>query len=327
MRLRFRREFVIGVSVFCGLGAMCLRSKVVASPTTSPSAIHAARLKYTPPPGWIRHYLGDDRYKIDGNIWRVVSTQMDTYYHRPNCPNVLRQSADTVIGFPSGEDAIEAGYKPDPVCHPEEPVVEYGGSGGSGGMDMSSLGRAGGGADGLPGQAITLADGASTIKLPPGWQRLQSKGVDIQPRGESHVTHYTIDVFKPATGRGMVAIYTGIDPSQDMGNYFSISHIRGEMKKTQSKLNSLNNRIDNTGAVSGGLNNLGSMLQNFSNNTAISGATVGGLRGVRITMKANAFMPAMTSFSTGRGQKAYSILDLSGGAPGVNNILKSFHAR
>lgn len=323
--LRFRRELVIGASVVCGLGTMCLRSRVVASPSTSPSAIHAARLKYTPPPGWIRHYLGDDRYKVDGNIWRVVSTQMDTYYHRPNCPNMMRQSADTVIGFPSGEDAVEAGYKPDPVCHPEEPVVEYGGSGG---MDMSSLGRGGGGgADGIPGQAITLADGVSTVKLPPGWQRLQSKAADIQPRGESHITHYSIDLFKPAAGRGMVMIYTGIDPSQDMGNYFSISHMRSEMKKSQSRLNSLNNTLDSTGVVSGGLNNLGSVIQNFSSNTAISSATVGGMRGVRITMKASSYMPAITAFDVGRGQKGYMILDMSRGAPGVDTILKSFHAR
>src|SRR5690606_12189929 len=68
-----------------------------AYPTTSPSARQAVRLKYHPPKNWLRHYLGDDRYKIAGKVWKVVSTQLDTYYHRPDCPNMLRQPAGIAI--------------------------------------------------------------------------------------------------------------------------------------------------------------------------------------------------------------------------------------
>jgi hypothetical protein len=79
------------------------------------SAVAAAKLK-TSAPAWIRHYLPDDRYKVAGGIWKFVSTDADTYFHRPDCAHVLRQAAAGVIGFASVEDATEAGYAPDPAC-------------------------------------------------------------------------------------------------------------------------------------------------------------------------------------------------------------------
>jgi len=79
-----------------------------------PSAIEAARLKYYPPGGYLSHYLPDDRYKIAGNVWKYVSTDLDTYYHVPSSPNMMRQPADRVIGFASAADAEEAGYTADP---------------------------------------------------------------------------------------------------------------------------------------------------------------------------------------------------------------------
>ena len=79
-----------------------------------PSAIEAARLKYYPPGGYLSHYLPDDRYKIAGNVWKYVSTDLDTYYHVPSSPNMMRQPADRVIGFASAADAEEAGYSADP---------------------------------------------------------------------------------------------------------------------------------------------------------------------------------------------------------------------
>lgn len=79
-----------------------------------PSAIEAARLKTYPPGGYLSHYLPDDRYKIAGNVWKYVSTDLDTYYHVPSSPNMMRQPAGRVIGFASAADAEEAGYTADP---------------------------------------------------------------------------------------------------------------------------------------------------------------------------------------------------------------------
>jgi hypothetical protein len=80
-----------------------------------PSAVQAARLKKYPPPNYLSHYLPDDRYKIAGNVWKYVSTDLDTYYHVPSSPNMLRQPANRVIGFANARDAEEAGYVADPT--------------------------------------------------------------------------------------------------------------------------------------------------------------------------------------------------------------------
>ncbi len=79
-----------------------------------PSAVEAARLKRYPAPSYLAHYLPDDRYKIAGGVWKYVSTDLDTYYHVPSSPNMLRQPASRVIGFATARDAEEAGYVADP---------------------------------------------------------------------------------------------------------------------------------------------------------------------------------------------------------------------
>lgn len=100
-----------------------------------PSAIEAARLKDDPPPNFLSHYLPDDRYKIAGGVWKFVSTDLDTYYHVPSSPNMMRQPADRVIGFASIRDAEEAGYTADPTdgtareAAMAEPSLSPGGAG------------------------------------------------------------------------------------------------------------------------------------------------------------------------------------------------------
>lgn len=79
-----------------------------------PSAKMAARLKKRPTSTWLAHYLPDDRYKIAGGVWKYVSTDLDTFYHRPDSPLMLRQPAGRVIGFSSTQEAEEAGYQPGP---------------------------------------------------------------------------------------------------------------------------------------------------------------------------------------------------------------------
>lgn len=112
MQLKFDRTFWLLAAV---LGTS---SAAHAWPSTSPSAKAAARLKYHPPANWLQHYLPDDRYKIAGGVWKVVSTQYDTYYHRPDSPNMLSQPAGIVIGFASEAEAREAGYRSDGLYFP-----------------------------------------------------------------------------------------------------------------------------------------------------------------------------------------------------------------
>lgn len=78
-----------------------------------PSAIKAAQLKKRAS-GWLAFYLPEDRYKVAGGVWKFVSTDLDTYYHRPDSPNILRQSPARIIGFSSAQEAQDAGYLPDP---------------------------------------------------------------------------------------------------------------------------------------------------------------------------------------------------------------------
>ena len=92
----------------------CTLRQAIAAPTASPSAQAAANLAHHPPSGWISHYLPADRYKVKGGVWKFVSTELDTFYHRPDSPLMLLQSADIVIGFASASDAEEAGYRPGP---------------------------------------------------------------------------------------------------------------------------------------------------------------------------------------------------------------------
>ena len=100
--------------------AISLPCAAIAAPapgrkTPGPSAIETARLKNSPPPGYLSHYLPDDRYKIAGGVWKYVTTDLDTYYHVPSSPNMMRQPASGVIGFANAHDAEEAGYVADPT--------------------------------------------------------------------------------------------------------------------------------------------------------------------------------------------------------------------
>lgn len=167
------KSFKIGICIFALAGFLSTRS-VDASPAKGTSAEAAAILKNHPPAGWISHYLGEDRYKIAGHVWKVVSTQGDKYFHRPNCPEILRQEADIVIGFPSAASAMEAGYLPDPQCNPvasDTPINI-------------------GGAVSTQAQQIHLSDG-SVVTLPAGWHKVQSQKI------QSKYISATIDSFAP----------------------------------------------------------------------------------------------------------------------------------
>lgn len=81
--------------------------------------------KYKPAPrAWIAHYLPADRFKVTSNVWKFVSTETDRFYYRPDAPAMLRQSPNRVIGFHSWQDAMLAGYRPDPYTKPS-PANEF----------------------------------------------------------------------------------------------------------------------------------------------------------------------------------------------------------
>jgi len=175
--------WLLGVSLVAGHWGTV---QVLAKPVKSRSVKAAARLKNHPPAGWINHYLGDDRYKIAGHVWKVVSTQSDQYFHRPDCPEMLHQSADIVIGFPSVASALEAGYMPDPHCRPDINTAAVDGR-------VAST-RA---------QQVRLSDGRSTVTLPAGWRQLQSQNI------HSSFLNATIDSFQSgSSSRDGAAIIT-----------------------------------------------------------------------------------------------------------------------
>ncbi len=90
--------------------------------------------KYRKPPvGWLAYYLPQDRYKVTSKIWQYVSIEDDSgaypvrYYYRPSAwtmLNLLKRSPrgvrryNRVIGFHTWQDAMLAGYRPDPVTRP-----------------------------------------------------------------------------------------------------------------------------------------------------------------------------------------------------------------
>jgi len=168
------KTFKIGILVFA-MTSFLAAHHTFASPAKGTSAEAAAILKNHPPAGWISHYLGDDRYKIAGHVWKVVSTQRDKYFHRPDCPEMLRQSASIVIGFPSAASAMEAGYLPDPHCRPAASATA---------INI-------GGAVATHAQQIRLSDGKSTVTLPAGWRKVSSQKI------QSKYISATIDSFAP----------------------------------------------------------------------------------------------------------------------------------
>lgn len=164
----------MGVVAFAVISFLAPYS-AIAGPAKGTSAEAAAILKNHPPAGWISHYLGEDRYKIAGRVWKVLSTQRDKYFHRPDCPKMLRQSANIVIGFPSVAGAVEAGYLPDSHCRPAASATA---------INI-------GGAVSTRSQQVRLSDGRSVATIPAGWRKVQSQNINSQ------YISATVDSFAP----------------------------------------------------------------------------------------------------------------------------------
>ncbi|HEX9998294.1 MAG TPA: hypothetical protein VGB45_14235 [Abditibacterium sp.] len=70
------------------------------------------------PRGYLASYLPADRYKF-ARAWKYVSTETDRFYYRPQDMARRNFNANRVIGFRTWQDAMLAGYRPDPISKPE----------------------------------------------------------------------------------------------------------------------------------------------------------------------------------------------------------------
>ena len=191
-----------------------------------PSAIAAARLKNRPPQNWIRHYLGDDRYKIAGGIWKVVSTELDRYYYPAWAPEMLNQPAGIVIGFSSATEAEEAGYMASSY-----PMGEslYGLTP----AEIAAAKKRAQSGSASQGTRILLADGVSSIIIPSGWRRVLSKR---RPNSAgSVITNSTNDMFEYGNNldvdKGfMILTFVPRDTKANMEREFSIKGARKNLE-------------------------------------------------------------------------------------------------
>lgn len=320
------------LSVAAGIWVVAGSARVQGE-SASPSVREAARLKYNPPPNWIRHYLGDDRYKIAGGAWRVVSTETDTYYYPAWAPEMLRQSNGIVIGFPSSAAAEEAGYKrsrypmdspllgitghplPTPVPPPSPPVTPGAASSPFGGLALPQ-GVVGGAVNRGAARRITLADGSSTALLPPGWSYAsQDQGVPSNGRpGSPQKVHVTVLVPGKITPDKMGQSNT--DPMV----VFAFMDLPPGMRAEAIFNPATMGRYANA-AQGGQVNTRTSKLIN-----GISAARWGNVSGVSLPYPVPRLGTVKLNIA-GRGSKLYMLIDISRGAKGARQIISSFQGR
>lgn len=249
-----------------------------AQPSTSPSALAAAKLKHRPPQNWIRHYLGDDRYKVAGGVWKVVSTELDRYYYPAWAPEMLSQKPDIVIGFSSPAEAEEAGYMP---------------SGYPMGQSLYGLTTAEilaakqrGTLPGVQtGTRITLSDGRSSVILPSGWTHTR---MGSQSFGD--ILKYQADIIAPAGGKE--------------GFYFAFMEAPGQNLESQlnsQSINQMNSQLNEQSKLDG-------RLEVALKGAKFVPATLGGLRGFSFVPGEGAGLPSGAKgrmIAAARGSKMY----------------------
>ncbi len=280
-----------------------------------PSAKMAAQLKKRPTSSWLAHYLPDDRYKIAGGVWKFVSTDLDTYYHRPNSPLMMNQPAGRVIGFSSVAEAEEAGYRPDPNL--DMGAMDMGGSGGAGTMVM--------------GQRVVLADGVSSLSLPVGWKKLPAKVQRSQyvnsttegffgPKGERF--EVSTLVITPAGAAG--APMARMDMSQIINVRF-FNQLKANMKNMAGNIDRLSQSSGTVNSQFSGQNMITALGQ--LDQVKISSINLGGSEGVSISSSRAPAGQPKRSYSVGRGQKIFSISDFSPRSSSIAPILKTVRFR
>jgi hypothetical protein len=283
--LTFATTFIGGVTPLVQAGPM------------GPSAKMAASLKKRPTSAWLAHYLPDDRYKIAGGVWKFVSTDLDTYYHRPDSPLMLRQSADRVIGFSSVAEAEEAGYKPAPDA------MGFGSMAGNGGGTSVSI---------ISGTRILLSDQVSSIVLPRGWKKGTQSNQSI--RGGNLI----MDSFTGPNGQGLAVMSLKFpNINVDLGRVLNANTIKSQ--------------IGQFGALTQGSSVVDSRFSGEAFNKAlkemkVSNVRLGNMQGVLMTntMKGRG---SLNQYMFARGNKVMMIMDMSPNKKTTASIIRSIQLR
>jgi len=309
----------VAVGAVMGVGATNVSAAISRGPVISPSVKQAHRLKYNPPRGWIRHYLGDDRYKI-GATWRVVTTPNDKFYYPPFAREMLLAPADKIIGFSSAQDAQEAGYAPAPAygeafgldAHQmatedlrssEEPS-----SGAGHKRNVTTINRT------PRAVRIILADGASSVLLPNGWRRTRTQRRDIKGNQSGQTFTVFADELRPITGTSLVGLF-----SMRMPNGMNLE----PYVRPQAFTNVLNSG-NKAGLVSGiaGVN---------SQDISVSRAALNGLSGIKVTPKNGVALMGEANtrmIVVARGSKMYGVLyRTSKRGADISSVVNSFRPR
>ena len=328
------RALRVGAALSVAAGIfLASNSARVQGQAASPSVREAARLKHRPPPNWIQHYLGDDRYKIAGGAWRVVSTETDTFYDPAWAPEMLRQSNAIVIGFPSSAAAEEAGYKrskypmdspllgltgrpaPTPVPVPVAPSAPAAPGNPLGGFALPT-GATGGQINRSKARRIVLADGASTAILPPGWSHVAQDQPVPQNAGGRGPQQMKLSIFAPGVITNQTIAPTSTARMVVFGFMDLPPGMRGEVLFNASTMSRLAargraGRVDSSAPSGmGGLNGM-------------SPARFGNVSGISIPYPVPNLGTVKLNIA-GRGSKAFILVDVSRGARGARQIITSF---
>jgi hypothetical protein len=283
--LTFATTFIGGVTPLVQAGPMGRSAKMAAS------------LKKRPTSAWLAHYLPDDRYKIAGGVWKFVSTDLDTYYHRPDSPLMLRQSADRVIGFSSVAEAEEAGYKPAPDA-----------------MGFSPMAMGEGRSSAFTGGAtrVLLTDRVSSILIPSGWRK--GPGMVQNTGGVNTI----MDSFIGPRGQN-VAVMSLKFPNinMDFGRFVNANTIKSQMGRFGS-LTQSSSMVDSRFS--------GEAFNKALKEMKISTVSLGGMQGVLMTSSVKG-RPSMNQYMFGRGNKLMMIMDLSPNKKATAPIIRSVQFR
>lgn len=279
---------------------MCLPA--ASQPNSSPSAVAAARLKNKPPKNWIRHYLGDDRYKIAGGVWKVVSTELDHYYYPAWAPEMLRQKPGIVIGFASAAEAEEAGYRS--AGYPVN-LSLYG-------LTQAEILAAKKRAlqvRNIQGVRVLLADGVSSVILPPGWKVLESKKNSVPSAVKKESTSDLL-AFGNSDSVGMLIMTIQMPDGVDVSREYTVEGARENIAQTAKQLGN-------------------SPLAANLRGTKISAYSLGGLPGIIKREAGGAGLSSTIAIIAARGQKIYwfQMAASTEKAPGFSAIVNSFQPR
>ena len=312
-----------------------LEPRVRAYPTTSPSAKAAVKWKFHPPANWIEHYLGDDRYKIKGGVWKVVTTENDTYYYPAWAPEMLRQKPALVIGFPNAAAAEEAGYlrsnypMDSPLLgvtgrEPERPIPGVPTAGanpaaGVGGLFSATNGNTTATFNAAAARRVVMSDGASSVLLPKGWTHIKQTQSAPSVAGRPAMRVQT-DVIAP----GRIDASVLRTPGKQRFIVFGFMDLPPGMNASAllsgNNLKNIGNAARRTGTID----------SRRGNNDALrSGKEVsfGNVKGTSMTIPVKELGGNVTIYMGGKGSKLVLMADLSRGAKGAKEVVKSLRAK